>query len=671
MIRIFRSLVLGVAAMLPAAEPAAGHPAVLDALQPDLLMPTLWGLGGTLVPGLDGYVPGDVRPVADEQHPDAVQVDFPPSPALPERSLNLRLAADLRITEFAMWLKGVSGGAVTLSVWAPRRQRHYRLELSLTADWRRVEVPLSALRFDGEPSDRLTAAELGNLQFFCGPGALRFLCAGLVSTATGDGADGAVVVTRPRDRAWAFRAGEMVVPAWRVASTPPGPVRLSVLARRADGLERQAAELVDAGPAGVVQGVSLGMLPSGCWRVVATIEGGGGRRDCSEELLVVAPTMPVAELPAIGVNIDDAALSGGQFDSLARAGLTLARVWCCSWRAVEPQRGSGDWSVFDRLFQRASTAGIRLLPILQGAPPWAIMPPSEPPPWKAHPLTHGAPADQAAWGAFVRAVVERYRSRVPAWEIWNEPDWQGPPDHYFWSSTADYLSTLSTAYAAAKEADPACLVLSGGISMHPRFTERGFARSLAEAQARRPLADAMAVHGYGGLPPMLEAVGHFRAVAPGAACWQTEVGIAGEAGTDLAVRQRLRRYQERACEALAAGFVHYSFFQVAPGSGEHNLLDPHGGPTPDLVGIAVLARALGGARPQAVVMGAVRGFRLTTPMGDTAVLFGPGRVQVRAAAPVTVEDALGDPCPGGFDPILEVGQGMLVVRCPGTMILEP
>ena len=50
------------------------------------------------------------------------------------------------------------------------------------------------------------------------------------------------------------------------------------------------------------------------------------------------------------------------------------------------------------------------------------------------------------WARFVATAVARYRGRVDAWEVWNEPDFS-----QFWSgSVADYARLLKVAWLAAR-----------------------------------------------------------------------------------------------------------------------------------------------------------------------------------------------------------------------------
>jgi hypothetical protein len=67
------------------------------------------------------------------------------------------------------------------------------------------------------------------------------------------------------------------------------------------------------------------------------------------------------------------------------------------------------------------------------------------------------------FGDFVYALVDRYKGRIQAYEIWNEPnlarEWGNKQPN-----AAEYVKMLEVAYKAAKKADPNALILSAGLS---------------------------------------------------------------------------------------------------------------------------------------------------------------------------------------------------------------
>ena len=145
------------------------------------------------------------------------------------------------------------------------------------------------------------------------------------------------------------------------------------------------------------------------------------------------------------------------------------------WDEVEPTPGERRWERFDRVFESAERWNLRLLPVLIGAPRWAV----------DHPDRAGAgpPSDWRAWERFTADAAARYGKRAAAWEVWNEPNirefWRGTP--------AEYAHLLRLAYPALAATAP---VLPGGMVQD----DGSWLRALIRQEA--PF-DAVAWHVYG------------------------------------------------------------------------------------------------------------------------------------------------------------------------------
>ncbi len=172
------------------------------------------------------------------------------------------------------------------------------------------------------------------------------------------------------------------------------------------------------------------------------------------------------------------------------------------WEATERQAPVGgrhayDWRFGDWVAGRLAANGIRWLPILDYAPPWAS---GVPAPRKA------PPRDAADYAAFAAAAARRYgpngtlwraRPDLPAlpvrtWEIWNEPNsthfWGGRPD------AARYAELYARARAAIHAVDPGATVLVGGLT--PAYDSYVDDMVLARPELRRAI-DGVAIHPYG------------------------------------------------------------------------------------------------------------------------------------------------------------------------------
>lgn len=158
-----------------------------------------------------------------------------------------------------------------------------------------------------------------------------------------------------------------------------------------------------------------------------------------------SPQLRVAvhTLPADGRTLSLAAQIG--FDAV---------VELFSWRQIEPTQNQWHWQLPDEVVAGAAYHGLQLIVRLDQHPAWA----------SAAPLTLNAPPDRVDdYVRFVQRVAERYRGRVAAYIIWNEPnlaiDWGGqPPD------PLAYTEMLCQAYQAIKKADPAAKVVSAGLA---------------------------------------------------------------------------------------------------------------------------------------------------------------------------------------------------------------
>ncbi|MCS7002829.1 MAG: glycoside hydrolase family 5 protein, partial [Dehalococcoidia bacterium] len=125
-----------------------------------------------------------------------------------------------------------------------------------------------------------------------------------------------------------------------------------------------------------------------------------------------------------------------------------------AWRNVQPNdKRQFIWGPTDGDVERAHSRGIRLLLRVD-----------QPPRWATGSDAHNAPpVNEADLADFMAALAARYRGRVAAYEIWNEPnlrdEWGGQrPD------PAKYARMLCALYPRVKAADPGAIVVTGGLS---------------------------------------------------------------------------------------------------------------------------------------------------------------------------------------------------------------
>ncbi len=126
------------------------------------------------------------------------------------------------------------------------------------------------------------------------------------------------------------------------------------------------------------------------------------------------------------------------------------------WDWIEKSKGKFEWNEPDRLTKLASDMGLKLLARVDFAPPWARVP-------GADLKVNGPPAKNQDYADFVGAMASRYKGKIAAYQIWNEPnlarEWDGRAP-----SAQEYVALLKGAYQAIKAGDPNAIVISAGLS---------------------------------------------------------------------------------------------------------------------------------------------------------------------------------------------------------------
>lgn len=122
------------------------------------------------------------------------------------------------------------------------------------------------------------------------------------------------------------------------------------------------------------------------------------------------------------------------------------------WRDLEGERGQFVWRPLDQIVSAARAHDQQIMLSVVRSPAWATA--------GGH---DGLPDDPETLAIFLKALATRYRGRVAAYQVWNEPNLSheggGKP-----APPADYLAVLKAAYPAIKEADPCALVVSAALA---------------------------------------------------------------------------------------------------------------------------------------------------------------------------------------------------------------
>src|SRR6266567_2150262 len=129
-------------------------------------------------------------------------------------------------------------------------------------------------------------------------------------------------------------------------------------------------------------------------------------------------------------------------------------------QTTDPNSGTSTWAKFDDIVDRASGSGMQVMLRLDTSPRWAL---------PADALDgRSPPVDPHDYFDFVGQVAARYRGRVAAYQVWNEPnlssEWGGrAPD------AVSYVQLLRGASEQIRAADPGTRVVMA--AMAPTRTE--------------------------------------------------------------------------------------------------------------------------------------------------------------------------------------------------------
>ncbi len=142
---------------------------------------------------------------------------------------------------------------------------------------------------------------------------------------------------------------------------------------------------------------------------------------------------------------------GRELDMAAAAGVRLMRLGV-DWSSIEYNKGVRDWSGTDRVVNAIVARGMSPLGLVTYAPPWAT----------GSSDSHTPPTDPNTFAAFAKDAATRYLGKIPAWEVWNEPNivafFKPKPN------IATYNKLLTASYTAIKSVSADLTVVSAGLS---------------------------------------------------------------------------------------------------------------------------------------------------------------------------------------------------------------
>ncbi len=176
---------------------------------------------------------------------------------------------------------------------------------------------------------------------------------------------------------------------------------------------------------------------------------------------------------------------------MKNAGFRWVKQWF-AWGDIEGAgRGQYDWSIPDRIVRQAEEHGLNLLVRVDREPGWAGPPPQ----------------NTEVFIEFLTELVQRYKGRIDAIQIWNEPnlarEWGNNPP-----SPTEYANLLRASYQTIKAIDPNMIVITAG--MAPTGTccdvampDDRFYREMYQAMGGNSTGyfDMLGVHGAGFAAP--------------------------------------------------------------------------------------------------------------------------------------------------------------------------
>lgn len=202
---------------------------------------------------------------------------------------------------------------------------------------------------------------------------------------------------------------------------------------------------------------------------------------------------PADDWPRLGIHTLRA---GERMLSLAAAAEFDTVVQLFAWREIEPTPDQFHWEAADQVVAAAEYYCLDLVVRLDQHPAWVS---------DVDVSLNAPPENLDDYADYVQRVAERYRGRVRAYIIWNEPnlaiEWGGQrPD------PAGFTRLLAAGYRAVKAGDPQALVVAAGLAPtnsrdEQAMDERDFLREMYRAGAAAYF-DVLAAHPYSfGQPP--------------------------------------------------------------------------------------------------------------------------------------------------------------------------
>ena len=207
------------------------------------------------------------------------------------------------------------------------------------------------------------------------------------------------------------------------------------------------------------------------------------------------PWPPPVPKPGYGVQVH---LFGGDMGETLLWAQGLGVGWVkqqVEWHAIEHGPDDINWALLDKAVDACEAFDFKLLIGVIHAPDWT----------RTTTVESGPPTDYAQFGRFVGQLAARYKGRVAAYELWNEPnlarEWRGDT-----LDPSRFVALVAEGSKAVRAADPGALVISGAPAVTgiddgmEAIDDRVFLRGMYAAGVAQ-WVDGIGVHPYSAANP--------------------------------------------------------------------------------------------------------------------------------------------------------------------------
>ena len=147
------------------------------------------------------------------------------------------------------------------------------------------------------------------------------------------------------------------------------------------------------------------------------------------------------------------------------------RLWDSGtrWADIAPSGGQWRFDRMDSYVQNAIGQGASIVYTLGSTPRWAASRPDESCPYGPNSGCASEPVRMAHWEEYVRRVVERYKGRIFAYELWNEPFFSDmrpkkSDSDFFYGPVSQMVEMAKIARKVLDELDPKAILTTPGFT---------------------------------------------------------------------------------------------------------------------------------------------------------------------------------------------------------------